>query len=64
MAQHAYAMRHILRSLLQKIVGGYGIGADDFVGRDANAKVVVSRFAAEGSDDHVFRQQAGTTAFG
>ena len=42
----------------QQILGSDRIGADDFVRRDADAHIVVRPVAAQGSDDHVLRQQA------
>ena len=64
MPKHADAMRHVFWRLLQEIVGVDGICADDFIGGDADTKVVVVRVAGKGGDDNMLRQKAGTSAFG
>src|ERR1700737_4457608 len=47
--QHADAMRHILRRLLQQTFGRDAIGADDLIGGDPDAHVAVMTLAAQGT---------------
>src|ERR1700722_231421 len=63
-AQHADAMRDVLGRLLQQILERDRIRADDFVGGNADAQIVVRRITGQGSDNDVLRQQPRTTAFG
>src|SRR5271154_3083659 len=62
-AKHSDAMRHIFRSLFQKILGIDRIRADDFVRGDANAQIVVRAFASQRSNHHVLGQQSRAAAF-
>src|SRR6266852_4275988 len=62
MSQHSDAMRHILRRLLEQILGVHRIGSDDFVGGDADANVLMMTFAAQGSDYHMLGQQSRPAA--
>ncbi len=64
MAQHADAVRHIFRRLLQQIVGRDAVGANDFIGGDPDTHIVVMTIAAQRSHHHVFRQKPGPAAFG
>src|SRR5271154_2620960 len=62
--QHANTVRNIFRSLLEQIFFVDGIGADDFVGGDAEANVFVRCLVVQDGDDHVLRQKPGAAAFG
>src|SRR6516225_9498827 len=62
-AQHADAMGNVFRRLLEQIGGTHRIGANDLIGGDAQAKVVVM-LAAERGDNDVLRQESGSAAFG
>src|SRR3954454_23883547 len=55
MPKHSDAVRHIFGSLLQEIVGIDGIGADDFVGCDTDAQIVMLGVAGKRSDHHMLR---------
>src|SRR5262245_10067701 len=57
-------MGHVFGRLFQEIVGVNGIRSDDFIGGNADAKVIVLRVAAKGSDHDMLRQKTGTAALG
>ena len=63
-AQHASAMRDILRSLLQQILRCHRIRADHFVRSDPNPQIVMHTVAGQGSNDHMLWQQTRSPPFG
>src|SRR6266403_2982859 len=63
MPQHSDAMRHVFRRLLEQILRVHRIGSYDFIGRDADSKVLVMVLGAQGSDYYVLGQQSRPAAF-
>src|SRR5260370_31927740 len=63
MAQHAAAMRHIHRRLLDEQGRGRAVSADDFVGGDPNTQIVAIAFRRQAGHYDVPRRQITAPAF-